>query len=109
MPQDIGLWIKPILYLLVVVVMAWRANHAASAFAAVLPPEERKGAMRYDREADLLLRDKPWRLFTGTFLTRMYEVGTRRQDDPTVERKRQEAIRWLGATILVLVLGLPLL
>jgi len=109
MPENPGLWIKPIVYLVVVFVSAFRSWQLSLAYGKLLPPEERKGALWHDPEVMALIQKEPWRLFTSSFMTRAGQVGMKRQQDPVIERKRQEAKRWGIAAIAVAVLGLPLL
>ena len=109
MSQDVSLWIKPVIYLVAVAALGLRAQHLARRYGALLPPEERRGALFYDPEVHVQIQRNPLFFFTGSTMTRAAEVARRRQDDPLLERRRREAGRWAWAAVLVAIFGLPLL
>jgi hypothetical protein len=109
MPQDVGLWIKPVVYLVAVFGLALRTRYVGNSAAALLPPDERKGAWGYDPNLfrTLNVNESPWNLWRS--LRTRQEVNKRHKGEAEFERIWKEQRRWLIATILVAVLGLPLL
>jgi hypothetical protein len=109
MPQEIGLWVKPIVYLVAMFALAFQTEHVGRRVANLLPPDERKGAWGYDPNLfrTLKLNESPWRAW-GSIRTRQ-EINKRHKGEAAFERIWKEQQRWLIATLVVAVLGLPLL
>ncbi len=109
MPQDISLWVKPIVYILAVFALGLRTKHVGDRAATLLSPEERRGAYGYDPDLvrSLNLNESPWRMFEAFRLGR--EIYRRHKGEAAFDRISKEQQRWGMATLLVAVLGLPLL
>jgi len=109
MPQDIGLWVKPIVYLVAMFALGLQTERVGRRVANLLPADERKGAWGYDPDLPrtLNVNESPWNLW-GSLRIRQ-EVDKRHKGEAAFERIWKEQRRWLIATVLVAVLGLPLL
>jgi hypothetical protein len=109
MPPDVGLWFKPLVYLVVVFALAIQTNRVGNRAATLLPPDERRGAYGYDPDLvrTLNLNNSPWRMLEAFRLRR--EIYRMHKGEAAFDRIRGEQQRWLTATLLVVILGLPLL